>query len=135
MKKLLGAAGWLEKPIDFVKLRASLDAERGGQRPVCVRMRVGLKLLGSDPSGKQFEELAETENVSASGFTCICLRPLVKGARFDVYRTGSTDLYVGQARVVRKASPGDPRQRYGFRLQGTIANWVLHHEGATAPKH
>jgi len=138
--KELGATGFFEKPVDFVKLRASLDAELGDQRPerrsaVRVQMRVVLKLQGTDPSGKQFEELAETENVSASGFLCICSRPLVKGASCDVYRTGSSDRYVGQARVVRKASPGDLWHRYGFRFQGTIANWVLHHEGATAPKH
>jgi CheY-like chemotaxis protein len=137
--KELGAAGFFEKPVDFVKLRASLDAEIGNQRPerrseVRVQMRVVLKLRGIDPSGQQFEELAETENVSASGFLCTCSRPLVKGASLDVYRNGPSDRYIGQARVVRKESPGDPGHRYGVKFDGKTANWVLQSDAATGSK-
>jgi hypothetical protein len=78
-----------------------------------------------DASGKQFEELAETENVSASGLLCTCSRGLTKGASLDVYRTGPSDRYVGQARVVRKETPGAPRNRYGLRFIGKTVNWVL----------
>src|ERR1700733_13805587 len=74
----LGASGYFEKPIDFAKLKERLALELRDSRPerrteVRVRMRVPLKLRGSDVDGNSFEELAETENVSASGFMCNCV--------------------------------------------------------------
>lgn len=126
----VGVAGFFEKPIDFSKLRARLSAQLEGQRverraEVRVLMRVALKLRGVDASGKQFEELAETENVSASGLLCSCSRALVRGTSVDVYRTGPSDRYVGLARVVREASTGAPNYCYGLRFAGNVVNWVL----------
>jgi DNA-binding response OmpR family regulator len=126
----MGVTGFFEKPVDFTKLKASLSAELDSQRverrsEVRVQMRVALKFRGVDVSGKQFEELAETENVSASGLLCSCTRALVKGTCLDVYRTYPSDRYVGQARVVRKESPGALTYRYGLRFTGQVVNWVL----------
>jgi DNA-binding response OmpR family regulator len=126
----MGITAFFEKPVDFTKLKARLSAELDSQRverrsEVRVQMRVALRLRGVDASGKQFEETAETENVSASGLLCSCSRGLVKGTSLDVYRTGLSDRYVGQARVVRKDSPGAPTCRYGLKFTGKVVNWVL----------
>ncbi len=74
--KQLGAAGYFEKPIDFEALRADLSQFAKTRRlvprtEVRVRLRVALKLRGSDSHGETFEEVATTENVSLSGFLCV----------------------------------------------------------------
>ena len=124
----LGAAGFFEKPIDFSKLKAALQVQLECKRierraEVRVQMRMVLKLRGIDAAGKQYEALAETQNVSASGFLCTCDRALLTGASIDVYRTGPSDRYVGRARVVRKDTTTLPR--YGFRFSERTVNWVL----------
>jgi len=127
----LGATGYFEKPIDFKLLKERLATELEKGRPerrseVRVRMRVPLRLRGTDANGQKFEELGETENVSASGFLCNCARPLVKGAILEIFLAGGKDRYVGRACVVRKESAGAPWQRYGFRFEEKTPEWVLH---------
>jgi len=126
----LGATDYFEKPIDFKRLKERLAVELQTTRPerrseVRVRMRVPLRLRGTDANGKKFEELAETENVSASGFLCNCSLSLVKGAVLEVSLAGEKDRYVGRAQVVRKDSPGAPWQRYGFHFEEKTGEWVL----------
>ena len=77
----LGAKGYFQKPIDFAELKRKLAVELKGKSPerrgsVRVRMRVTLKLRGTDADGKPFEELTATENVSADGFLCNCAQSL-----------------------------------------------------------
>ena len=48
---------------------------------VRVRMRLELKLRATDASGRKFEEMTTTENVSAGCFLCDRMSALVKGAR------------------------------------------------------
>ncbi len=126
----LGASGYFEKPIDFSKLKERLALELKDSRPerrteVRVRMRVPLKLRGADATGNKFEELAETENVSASGFLCNCVRQFTKDAIVEVFVTGEKERYVGPAKVVRKESSGAPWQRYGMQFDGDPKDWVL----------
>src|SRR6266404_7989146 len=88
--KQLGAAGYFEKPIDFEALRAYLRQTARSQRTptraeVRVRLRVALKLGGTDSGGKQFSEVATTENVSLSGFLCGCTAELSVDSIVDVY--------------------------------------------------
>jgi DNA-binding response OmpR family regulator len=128
--KSLGAKGYFEKPVDFAALRTALEAEIKGRQPerrahVRVRMRIILKLRGTDGNGKQFEESVTTENVSASGFLCNCAASLTKGAPVEVFLAGEQDRYVGRAAVVRRESPGAPWQRYGFQFAETTSDWVL----------
>jgi DNA-binding response OmpR family regulator len=128
----LGATGYFEKPIDFVKLKERLELELRDSRPerrseVRVRMRVPMKLHGVDPTGVPFEELAETENVSASGFLCNCVRLLVKDCIVDVFVTGEKERFVGRARIVRRESAGAAWQRYGMRFEEAPKDWVLQH--------
>jgi DNA-binding response OmpR family regulator len=126
----LGATAYFEKPVDFTRLKERLATELEGSRPerrseVRVRMRIALKLRGMDIEGKRFEDLAETDNVSAHGFLCNCPRTLLKGEVLEVFMAGGTERYVGRARVVRKEAPGAPWQRYGFHFEDETIEWVL----------
>ena len=95
--KQLGAAGYFEKPIDFEALRAGLSQIAKTRRlvprtEVRVRLRIALKLRGSDCHGKKFEERRddgkrESERVS------VCLRGRTRdqfhcGSLHDQLRTG-----------------------------------------------
>ena len=64
-------------------------------------MRLALKLRGTDGSGRKFEEMTTTENVSAAGFLCNCMSALVKGAIVEVTLSGGSERYVGRVRRQR----------------------------------
>jgi hypothetical protein len=126
--KNLGAVGYFEKPLDFNKLKRTLAAQIESKPPehrahVRVRMRLAIKLRGTDASGRKFEEMTTTENVSAAGFLCNCMSALVKGAIVEVTLSGATERYVGRAMVVRKESSGTPWHRYGFQFQEKTFDW------------
>lgn len=128
--KNLGAAGFFQKPVDFSALKRRLAEELEGQRPerraaMRVRMRVTLKLRGSDAAGAPFEEVTNTENVSATGFLCNCAASLITGAMVEVFLVSGRERYVGRARVVRKESSDISWQRYGFHLEEKESEWVL----------
>lgn len=126
----LGARAFFEKPVDYKELKLRLvseirtkQIERRSQ--VRVRMRVILKLRGTDAQGKKLEVLTATENVSAGGFFCSCLAPLSKDAIVEVFLTGAQERHAGRARVVRVESPGTPWQRCGFQFVETTSEWIL----------
>lgn len=127
----LGAKGYFQKPVDFSALKSALAAVVQGKQVERrahprVRMRVNLKLRGTDASGRQFEELTMTENVSAGGFFCPCSAALVKGANVDVFLAspGNQERYAGRAHVVRR-EPSSPWPRYGFQFEQITPEWVL----------
>jgi DNA-binding response OmpR family regulator len=125
----LGANGFFQKPIDFNALKRKLAEELENQRPerrgqTRVRMRVTLKLRGTDSAGKPFEEVTITENVSAAGFLCNCAAPLANGTMVEVFLVSGRERYVGRARVMRRESEMN-WQRYGFRLEEKEGDWVL----------
>ena len=75
----LGAVGYLEKRLAFVKVKSRLASElqiRLSERRAQVRvpMKLILKLKGTDASQPSSEQLTATENGSAGGFWCT--RPL-----------------------------------------------------------
>ncbi len=127
----LGAKGYFHKPVDFAALKSALANELKDKQPERrahkrVQMRVLLKLRGTDPSGKQFEESTTTDNVSAGGFLCNCVATLLKGASVDVFLTsGGTERHAGRAHVVRKESTGSASNRYGFQFDEATSDWVL----------
>lgn len=126
----LGAKGYFQKPVDFAALKTALDAEFQKKRPERrihprVRMRVVLKLRGTDASGRQFEESTATEDVSANGFLCQCTASLIKGTRVEVLLPGAQERHAGVAQVVRRESPGAPWQRYGFEFIDRTSEWVF----------
>src|SRR5207244_13372189 len=92
---------------------------------VRVRMRIILKIRGTDSNGKSFEELTTTENVSAGGFLCNCTASLAKDVTIEVFLSATGERYVGRAKVVRKESTGTAWQRYGFQFQEKTLEWVL----------
>jgi DNA-binding response OmpR family regulator len=128
--KQLGAAGYFEKPIDFEALRAGLRQIVKSQphvprSEVRVRLRVPLKLRGTDCEGREFEEKANTEDVSLSGFLCACSAELAKDSILEVYLTGDGTNYVGKAKIVHASSKGGPARHYGCRFVEKTGVWVL----------
>ncbi len=126
----LGAAGYFEKPVDFDALRASLAQVSKTRRierrsEVRVRLRVPLKLRGTDANGKLFEALTTTENISLSGFLCGCTAPLTKDSIVNVYMVSGGEEYAGRARVIRSELDDTPCPRYGFRFVEKPENWIL----------
>jgi CheY-like chemotaxis protein len=128
--KNLGAVGFFQKPVDFNLLKRRLAEELEAQRPerrseTRVRMRVTLKLRGTDTASKPFEEITTTENVSAGGFLCNCSASLATGTMVEVFLVSGMERYVGLARVMRKESSDISWQRYGFHLESKEGQWVL----------
>jgi len=127
----LGAAGYFEKPIDFGKLKSRLASELQGRtqeqrKHVRVKMKLIVKLKGTDESQRSFEQLTATENVSAGGFLCPLPLTLPGDATLQVFLTGAGhDRYVGRAKVVRREAPDTPWQRYGFQFVERTAEWIL----------
>lgn len=126
----LGATGYFEKPVNFQELQRRLNDELQTQRPerrahTRVRMRVTLKLRGTDAVGNRFEELTATENVSAGGFLCSLHTSLAKGAVIEVFLAAGNERFAGRARVVRKDTAMAPLDRYGFQLEEKTGDWVL----------
>jgi response regulator RpfG family c-di-GMP phosphodiesterase len=126
----LGATAYFEKPVDFKALKARVAEELQTKRVerrehVRVRMRVPLKLRGTDSNGNRFEEMTTTENVSAGGFLCSCMSALLKDAVVEVILSGNVERFVGRAKVVRKETSGTPWQRYGLQFQEKTLDWVL----------
>jgi CheY-like chemotaxis protein len=129
--KQLGAAGYFEKPIDFDALRLCIGQIAKTRRhipriEVRVRLRVPLKLRGTDSRGNKIEEVAMTENVSLSGFLCGCAAELAVDSIVDVYMTSYGEQYVGQVKIVHSDLKGAPLRQYGCRFIEKTGPWVLH---------
>jgi response regulator RpfG family c-di-GMP phosphodiesterase len=127
----LGAAGFFEKPIDFGKLKSRLATELQGRTlerraHVRVKMKLILKLKGTDESQRSFEQLTATENVSAGGFLCPLPLALTADSILQVFLTGAGhDRFVGKAKIVRREAPDTPWQRYAFHFIERPAEWIL----------
>jgi DNA-binding response OmpR family regulator len=129
--KQLGATAYFEKPVDFEALRARLSEILRGKQPerrreVRVRLRVQLKLRGTNADGKPFEEVTTTENVSLSAFLCGCTAVLKKDSVVDVFLISGKEQFVGKASVVRSEASETPYPRYAFRFIEKAGDWVLH---------
>jgi DNA-binding response OmpR family regulator len=128
--KELGATAYFEKPVDFDALRAGLTKVLHAAQPerrseVRVRLRVMLKLRGTDINEKPFEEVSATENVSQSGFLCGCTALLKKDSTIEVHLVSGGAQFVGKARVVRSEGHGTPYPLYAFRFVHKEGDWIL----------
>jgi DNA-binding response OmpR family regulator len=128
--KELGATAYFEKPVDFDALRAGLanalhaaQPERRSEKRV--RLRVTLKLRGTDANGKPFEEVSATENLCRSSFLCGCTILLKTDSTVDVCLAGGEAKFVGKARVVRSEGAETPYPRYAFRFVQKEGDWIL----------
>jgi Response regulator receiver domain/PilZ domain len=121
---------YFEKPIDFEALRTGIAnllraAQPERRREVRVRLRVMLKLRGTDTNEKPFEEVSTTDNVSKSGFLCGCTALLKKDSLMEVFLISGGAQFVGKARVVRSENGDTPYPRYGFCFVERAGDWVL----------
>jgi DNA-binding response OmpR family regulator len=128
--KQLGAADYFEKPIDFEALRACLSqlVVRRPHTPrgeVHVRLRVPLKLRGTDSNGAKFDEFAATESVSLNGFLCTSATDIPLHSVVDVSMTGNENVYVGKASIIEADSRTAPLHRYGCFFVEKTGPWVL----------
>jgi DNA-binding response OmpR family regulator len=128
--KELGAIGYFEKPIDFEHLRTTLANVLAAKRPerrteVRVRLRVMLKVRGTDTQGTPFEEQVATENVSPSAFLCGCSAILNKDSIVEVFLMSGGEQFVGNARMVRSELIETSYPRYAFRFIEKVGAWVL----------
>lgn len=126
----LGAVAYFEKPVDFDALRtrltATLEIRRKERRSeVRVRLRVPLKITGTDENGQPFAIHTTTENVSRSGFLCACAVAMSVGSRVEVYLSSAEDEHVGTAQIIRSEWKETPYPRYGCRFIEKIGHWVL----------
>jgi CheY-like chemotaxis protein len=128
--KQLGAFAYFEKPIDFTALRTCLTQLTKVRRfiprsEVRVRLRVPLKLRGTDKFGKMVEVDTITEDVSLSGFLCACSAEFPVDSIVEVFLTDSGAAYVGKARIVHSDTKAAPLRHFGFRFVEKTGPWVL----------
>jgi ribosomal protein S12 len=86
---------------------------------------VNLKLQGIGADGAPFEIVTHTENVSASGFRCICTVQLQAGSMVTVFAVNDQEQRVGKARVVWVESRNAAWPIAGFRFVEKPHLWVL----------
>jgi DNA-binding response OmpR family regulator len=126
----MGAAGYFEKPINFDELKTRIAEVlstklREHRAEARVRLRVTLKLKGTDSDGAAFEEVTSSENVSANGFQCIGTAKLKEGLIVSVSTLGDGEMYAEKARVVWVESYGERWCLAGFQFLAKPQRWVL----------
>jgi len=127
----LGATEFFQKPLDFGRLKETLKAlpiidtkDRRGE--VRVQLKVVLKLVGQEASGKEFELLTYTDNVSVNGFSCRCPIALSEGSAVEVFQAGGgRERLVGEARLIHTEWGGLPWQACGFLFTKKEGTWIL----------
>ena len=126
----LGVASVFERPVDLEEIKNRLiyvlEGPRHNRRAhPRIRMRTILKLRGNDASGKHFDELTATENVSVGGFLCNSTTPLELNAKVEVLLVSEGERVVGRARLAHKENFVGPWQRYGFHFEEKTSEWVV----------
>jgi len=126
----LGAGAYFEKPLAFDALRVQLadflkTRRKERRSEVRVRLRVPLKLTGTDEKGEAFQIHTTTENVSRGSFLCACPVAMAEGATVGMYLVSARDEYVGKARIIRSELKETPYPRYGCRFTDKAGHWVL----------
>jgi len=127
----LGARGYFEKPIDFDLLEKRVQAvlsrahetHRAERR---IRLRLGIKLQGTDATGKNFEILTSTENISRRGFACGLNVSLSQNAVVQVFLWEPTaHRFAGQAVLVWREGLEIAAPRCGFRFLEEPREWIF----------
>jgi CheY-like chemotaxis protein len=127
----LGAKGYFEKPIDFDLLERRLQAavSKPGEalrKERRIRLRLGIKLQGTDSTGKTFEVLTSTENVSRHGFACGVNVSLKQNAVVQVFLWEPTaHRFAGQAVLVWREGLEIAAPRCGFRFLEEPREWIF----------
>jgi response regulator RpfG family c-di-GMP phosphodiesterase len=126
----LGVAAYFEKPVNFDDLRARIEeflvkGRKERRSEVRVKLRVPLKLRGTNANGRPFSAKTITENVSLSGFLVACAEDLAVDSMVEVFLLGPSEELVGKARVVRSELQETEFPRYGCRFVEKTGAWVL----------
>jgi two-component system cell cycle response regulator DivK len=127
----MGVSGYFEKPIDFNLLQERLSAVTSRPREnrrveARLRLRIGLKLRGTDAKGESFESLVFTENVSRRGFACGLSVPLKPNATIEVFLwMPAAHRFTGEARLAWVHLPDTPAQTCGFQFLGEPREWIF----------
>jgi response regulator RpfG family c-di-GMP phosphodiesterase len=126
----LGVAAYFEKPVNFDDLRGRIQEflatrRKERRRELRVRLRVPLKLQGTNAAGQVFSAMTMTENVSLSAFLCACAEDLAVDSVVEVFLLSSREPVVGKARVIRSESKDTEYPRYGCRFAEKTGDWVL----------
>jgi DNA-binding response OmpR family regulator len=127
----LGVREVFSRPPHFPTLKAALRALR--KRPeapsledVQVQLKVILKLIGQAETGKAFELLTATEQVSMNGFQCRFTVPVQQGSIVDVYHVlSSGERRVGRARLLNTEWGGMPWQTCRFQFTEKSSPWIV----------
>jgi DNA-binding response OmpR family regulator len=127
----LGVREVLPKPIEYARLRVALQGvdrkpATSQKDEVQVQLKVVLKLSGVAGTGKAFELLTATDQVSANGFQCRFTAPVEVGSIVDVYHVlSSGERRVGRARVLNKEWDGLPWQTCSFQFTEKTSPWIV----------
>lgn len=127
----LGARDFFQKPLDFDKLKSSINnainsPQNERRRDHRIRLKVILKLVGTSASGKRFDLLTSTEDVSSNGFLCKCSVDLEPGGVVEVFLLSrNSEVLVGRASMRHVQWPGTAWQNCGFGFVEKNASWVL----------
>ena len=91
-----------------------------------VRLKVVLKLVGTDANEKEFELLTYTDDVSVNGFSCRCPIALKDDTVIQVLQPGAAgERMVGTARLVHTEWANLPWQACGFAFTKKQGAWIL----------
>ncbi len=127
----LGAREVFRRPPDFPTLNAALLAISGNQETksleeVQVQLKVILKLMGKTDTGKAFELLTATDQVSMNGFQCRCSVPVQKDSIVEVIHVHTEgERRVGRARVLAADWDGMPWQTCRFQFTEKSSPWIV----------
>jgi len=127
----LGAADFMEKPLNFedlkVRLAAVLQKKRTeGRSQLRVRLNVSLRLRGTNERGDAFEIEVTTNEVSSNGFSCNSMVAMAADSLVEVFLTAGKEQHlVGRAQVVRIEHPDTAGQRYGFQFTEKTGQWII----------
>jgi DNA-binding response OmpR family regulator len=126
----LGVADYFEKPVDFAALRLRLaeflkTRRRERRSESRVKLRVPLKLLGTDVNGKSFTALTMSENIGPSSFLCAMEFDMGADSFVEVYLLRG-ECRAGRASIVRSEWRDTQYPRYACRFTEKTDGWVLH---------
>lgn len=98
----LGAVAYFEKPVDLKVFGrnsniCSPPAGRKGDQSLRVKLRVPLRIEGTDNAGDIFNALTTTANVSRTPFLSSCAVALEDGTMLDIFLARGKNEHVGTA--------------------------------------
>jgi CheY-like chemotaxis protein len=126
----IGAKDFFQKPVNIEALQKKLasltgEARKSSQSLPRVRLRVMLKLRGTDSTDTPFDLVTATETISATSFVCGCSALIGLDSIVDVFLAVDGEPFVGKARVTQVDWPGTIGQRCDFEFTEKPADWIL----------